>query len=264
MSESLVGSKSKFYNQVVVPGATAESADNFQHVSVQEITGFRAALDTVIHGVFASGAAAAIEAGSIQKLIKVTAHGRIRGDIMKMTSGNSIDHEVAIIGIEDADYFYIATPMDIAVADTIQFYRHVTPSYTNTGALNVAVVPDPNAATSANQGLEIAALDSIANRTFVQTLFFNYASTSVSSAAWVQLIASTSDTIKHLTLFESGGYAMEIGIGAAASEVRLFVVPPGGFNGELPFPIPSGSRVSIRCLEVVTVSTGLIVANFLK
>ena len=130
--------------------------------------------------------------------------------------------------------------------------------------VSVTTIPPVGGATSANQVLEITALDSIANRTFVQTLFFNYASTSVSSAAWVQLIASTSDTIKHLTLFESGGYAMEIGIGAAASEVRLFVVPPGGFNGEIPFPIPSGSRVSIRCLEGVTVSVGSIVANFLK
>lgn len=129
--------------------------------------------------------------------------------------------------------------------------------------VSVTTIPPVGGATSANQVLEITALDSIANRTFVQTLFFNYASTSV-AALWVELIASTSDDIKHLTLFDSGGYAMEIGIGAAASEVRLFVVPPGGFNGEIPFPIPSGSRVSIRCLEGVTVSVGSIVANFLK
>jgi len=57
---------------------------------------------------------------------------------------------------------------------------------------------------------------------------------------------------------------MEIGIGAASSETRLFVVPPGGFNGEIPIPIPANARVSIRCLEVQTVNTGLIIANFLN
>lgn len=137
--------------------------------------------------------------------------------------------------------------------------------------VSVTTLPPMGGATSANQLLEIAelqaiklAVQSLANRTFVQNLFFDYQTTPVSDLGWQQLIAATVDEIKHLTLFDSGGFTMEIGIGAAAAEVRLFLVPPGGFNGELPFPIPAGSRVSVRCVQAQTVNTGLIVANFLK
>lgn len=259
---SIKGYKSQQALQQKLSGFTEDqSIDRQRYVTVQEMNGHRHALDVLIHGAYQIGGTLTVASGSNIRVIRCVSHGALVNDIIRLSNGT----EFAALSVPDADTIVTSTELLVdPTADTFTVWRHVTPSYTNTGALNVAVVPDPNAATSANQVLEIAALDSIANRTFVQTLFFNYASTSVSSAAWVQLIASTSDTIKHLTLFESGGYAMEIGIGAAASEVRLFVVPPGGFNGELPFPIPSGSRVSIRCLEVVTVSTGLIVANFLK
>jgi hypothetical protein len=95
-------------------------------------------------------------------------------------------------------------------------------------------------------------------------LYFNYATTSVGPTNWVQLIASTLET-KRITWMESGGNAMEIAIGAVGFETRLFVVPPGGFNGEINLPIPVGSRLSIRCLEAgITSSAGIIIANFIK
>lgn len=97
-----------------------------------------------------------------------------------------------------------------------------------------------------------------------ETLFFDYSASPVDNTAWVQLIAATSDDSKHLTWFESGGYAMEIGIGAIGLETRAFVIPPGGLNGQIDLPIPAGVRVSIRCLEAVTVNVGTIVSNLLK
>lgn len=75
------------------------------------------------------------------------------------------------------------------------------------------------------------------------------ASGTVTSGAWVQLIASTAAAAQGLMLFDSNGNAWELGIGAALSEVRKLIVPPGGFNGFIPLAIPAGSRVSARALS---------------
>lgn len=74
------------------------------------------------------------------------------------------------------------------------------------------------------------------------------ASGSVTSGAWVELIASTAAAAKGLCLFDSSGVSLELGIGAAASETRKLIVPPGGLNGFIPLAIPAGSRVSVRAL----------------
>lgn len=72
---------------------------------------------------------------------------------------------------------------------------------------------------------------------------------SVTSSAWVELIASTAAAAKGLCLFDSSGVSLELGIGAAASETRKLIVPPGGLNGFIPLAIPAGSRVSVRALN---------------
>lgn len=75
------------------------------------------------------------------------------------------------------------------------------------------------------------------------------ASGSVTSAAWTQLIASTAAECQGITVFDSSGVSVEIGVGAAASEARVLVVPPGGLNGFIPLRIPAGSRVSIKAIS---------------
>lgn len=106
-------------------------------------------------------------------------------------------------------------------------------------------------------------------RTLVEKIYNDYSLTNVTNAAYVQLIASTSATINHMTFSDTGGYAMVLAIGASGFEVDKVYVPPGGFNGEVHFPIPSGSRVSIKCIQATagtfsgTVAEGLIVANLL-
>jgi len=71
----------------------------------------------------------------------------------------------------------------------------------------------------------------------------------VTSGAWVQLIASTAAAAKKLLVFDSSGYSLELGVGAAASEVRKLIIPPGGLNGPIPLAIPAGSRISIRAIN---------------
>lgn len=97
------------------------------------------------------------------------------------------------------------------------------------------------------------------------TARLDYSSTNVGTASWVQVLASTSQPIKGITIFDSGGYTMEIGTGAAASETRLILSCPGGTVADvLPITIASGTRISIRCVESgITVSSGQLVMNFL-
>lgn len=66
-----------------------------------------------------------------------------------------------------------------------------------------------------------------------------------------------------ITLFDGGGYAMELGIGAAAAETRALLIPPGGFNGVIPLRIAAGTRLSIRAVGTATVSAGEIDINLM-
>lgn len=82
-----------------------------------------------------------------------------------------------------------------------------------------------------------------------------YASVNVTTGAWVQLIASTAAVINCLTVFDSSGQTLELGIGAAASETRTLIIPPGGLNGCIPLRIAASTRISIRAISA-TASVG--------
>lgn len=84
----------------------------------------------------------------------------------------------------------------------------------------------------------------------------DYSTTSVTTAAYVQLIASTSAIANLLEIFDSSGQTLVLAIGAAAAEVDKFYINPGG-NGQVPLNIPAGSRVSIKAVTA-TASAGYI------
>lgn len=77
----------------------------------------------------------------------------------------------------------------------------------------------------------------------------DYTGVNVTVGAWVQLIASTAAAAKGFCLFDSSGQTLELGVGAAASESRKFIIQPGGPSGFIPLAIASGSRVSIRAIS---------------
>ena len=89
----------------------------------------------------------------------------------------------------------------------------------------------------------------------------DYTSTSVTTAAYVQLIASTSADVKKMRIFDSSGQTLLIAIGAAASEVDKFLVFPGG-NEEIEVNIPSGTRISIKAVSA-TADSGEISINLI-
>jgi hypothetical protein len=77
----------------------------------------------------------------------------------------------------------------------------------------------------------------------------DYSGGAVTTGAWTQLIAATAGAAQGILLFDSSGQTLELGIGAAASESRLLIIPPGGLNGFIPVAIPAGSRVSVKAIS---------------
>jgi len=90
----------------------------------------------------------------------------------------------------------------------------------------------------------------------------SYASGNVTTATWVELIASTAAQITQLIIGDSGGQVMELGVGAAASEVRILLIPEGGIDVPFNILIAAGSRLSVRAVSA-TANAGYLVINTL-
>lgn len=119
------------------------------------------------------------------------------------------------------------------------------------------------AATAALQTTGNGFLSTIASNIGMSVKFFtrlDYTSTNVTTSAYVQLIASTANTISHMEIFDSSGSTMIIAVGSIGSEVDTVYVFPGG-NGLIPVAVASGSRISIKAVSA-TANTGEIDINF--
>lgn len=88
----------------------------------------------------------------------------------------------------------------------------------------------------------------------------DYTATSVTTAAYTQLIASTAAAYSAIEIFDSSGQTLKLAIGGSGAEVDQFIIFPGG-NGRIPFTVASGSRISIRALSA-TANSGEIDINF--
>jgi hypothetical protein len=229
----------------------------------------------------------AAEAGSTTDSIVATGHAALAGDVIRFTSGNLSGQEVKVAGGDDltANAISLAEALSEAPAatDAFQILRHKYPIVNADGSLAVSVTEEATVADggalpalvkvvagydgSAVQVLKVNAAGElvVASKTVVDKARLDYGTTSVGTGAYVELIASTGAAASKMTLFDAGGYAMILAIGAAASEVDYIYIPPGGFNGEISVTIPAGSRLSLKCLESgITVSVGQIVLNLLN
>lgn len=123
--------------------------------------------------------------------------------------------------------------------------------------VSAASLPLPTgAATSAAQATAQTTLNTIATNTStsntalasVEFVRNDYTSTGVTTAAYTQLIASTTAATKRLDLFDSSGQTLKLAVGGSGSEVDQFLIYPGG-NGQLNLAIPAGSRISIKAVS---------------
>jgi len=87
----------------------------------------------------------------------------------------------------------------------------------------------------------------------------DYASTPVTTGAYVQLIASTTSATSEIEIFDSSGQTMVLAVGGSGSEVDQLNIFPGG-NGRVPLLIPAGSRVSVKAVSA-TANVGEIDIN---
>lgn len=102
-------------------------------------------------------------------------------------------------------------------------------------------------------------LPSAGGRSKVAQLYNDYTSTSVTTAAYTQLTASTAADVNKVEVFDSSGQTMILAVGAAASEVDQFYIFPGG-QGAVDLYIPSGSRIAIKA-KTADASAGYVAVN---
>lgn len=87
-----------------------------------------------------------------------------------------------------------------------------------------------------------------------------YSSTNVTTGAWVELLSSVgASEIKEIEIFDSSNETLELGLGAAGSEVSQVYVFPGG-NGRIPMQIAASARLAIKAVSA-TANSGEIVIN---
>lgn len=87
-----------------------------------------------------------------------------------------------------------------------------------------------------------------------------YSTTSVTTAAYVQLVASLASAVTEIEIFDSSGETLILAVGAAAAEVDQVYIIPGG-NGRIPLAIASGARVSIKAASA-NATVGEVIINF--
>lgn len=88
----------------------------------------------------------------------------------------------------------------------------------------------------------------------------DYTSVAVTTAAYTQLIASTTNAYKEVEIFDSSGQTLQLAIGGSGSEVNKILIFPGG-NGRVKLSISASTRISIKAVSA-TASVGEIDINF--
>jgi hypothetical protein len=245
-----------------------------EYNTVQPIGSDKNAADVVAKSAFRFSAIDAVEAGSTENIVIATAHGAIPGDFIRFETGTFTNWEIAIVKVT-ANEMYLGTKLSAApgVGDTFYIMKYITPRVDATGAIVATPGPSQFVYDGVDTQVEEDTVDPTNNRAMPVTQLgegylgstrLDYSVTNVTTGAWVQLIADTgAKATKGITLFDGGGYAMELGIGAAASEARTLLIPPGGFNGVIHLGIPANSRLSIRAIGAATVDAGEIDINLL-
>lgn len=222
---------------------SSEKLDNTssQFGTVQPLGLYRHGMDVLSHQYVSLVNADAVEASSTAYIINATAHNAKRGMVIRMTSG-STSGEFALVLSTATNTITLAQSLSVApsAADTFDIMRFTLPEAAIGGSMTVTVVP--YSATMAYKDRH------------------DYLSVNVTTAAYVELIASTAAIIYKLNIFDSSGQTMILATGAAAAEVDLLYIPPGGFNAPMEIYIAAGTRLSIKALSA-NATSGEVVLN---
>jgi hypothetical protein len=129
-------------------------------------------------------------------------------------------------------------------------------------ASNQTAIPvtDNGSSLTVDGTVSVSAVAASTGRSVVNRARHVYSSTPVTTAAYQQLLASTSASVNEVEIFDSSGETLILATGAIGVEVDQAYVFPGG-NGRIPLAIGSGVRVSVKAVSA-TASAGEIAINF--
>lgn len=128
-------------------GYTAEeSSDLMEYVTGQNVGGRKRAIDTVLTGLTALSTLNEVEIDSTQRIIKKTAHGARKNDVVQFTSGANAGISIQILSCPDANTMILAANAEesIVVGDEFDIKRYVTPQYDADGSLVVVAQNGPS------------------------------------------------------------------------------------------------------------------------
>lgn len=150
------------------------------------------------------------------------------GDFIKFTSGVAVDLELPIVAVTtNAMQLGVRVVNPPAPGDTFAILRYTTPRYNQDGSFIVSV--SPAVAPSPIGFARIAC-----------------SVTTITSAAYVTLIASVASNTQAISISNDTGKAFILAFGAAASEVDKFYVPPNNGFTRQDVLIPGGTRLSLK------------------
>lgn len=141
------------------------------------------------------------------------------------------------------------TPVLMTVKGTSDNEVYVLEADPSTGALPISI---------SSGGLPTAA-----GYEYVTSVRNSYASVNVTTGAWVELVASLPDIVNAITLFDSCGQTLELGVGGSGAETRTLIIPPGGIEAQPSLRLVASSRISVRAISG-TCSVGELDINFFK
>lgn len=210
-----------------------ESTSN-QFQTVQPVGLFRQAADVLSHQYVTLVNADAVEALSTKYDIVATAHNAKKGQVVRMTSG-STSGEYSVIVMVSTNLITLGQGLSAvpSVADTFDIMRFVLPEAGPGGASSVTV--------------------STAAKTMSDKVRYSHA-VAVTTAAYTTLIASVAAAINVLYIDDTSGESLFLAVGAAASEVNLLIIPPGGFSGPVQVAVAAGARLSLKAISADTAS----------
>jgi hypothetical protein len=139
----------------------------------------------------------------------------------------------------------------ITVDGTVAVSNLPTTVDTNTGAAGASTIRVVTASNSPGPS----------GRAYSDSSVLDYSSNNVGTGAWVQVDATTAATFNLILIFSSCSNTLELGTGAAASETRVLLIPPGGLDAPTPLAIASGTRLSVRSIAGTCTSGNLVLTG---
>lgn len=242
----------------------SNSRTQSEHATIQNINDSKRALDSISRGVFRKGLVKTVTTNSpLTRVVIATSHGAVPGDLIRWESGNNIYVEAAVLAVPNVNTMVLSHSMGTlpVIGETFFVLRYITPRFDSTGLITATIAGGATETKQDDIITELVALNAAIGQLEPKEVIYNdYSSTPVTSSAYVELVASTSNTFTKLKIFDSSGYPWYLATGAAGSEVNYSLVPPGGFDNDIQLDIASGVRLSAKALST-TLSSGELIIN---